>query len=122
MSADFQHINLEYLGQMTEGDQALERDMLNVLVKELQAEIPKMRGLQAAGSWRELAQVSHRLKTSLTYAGNPGLSRVNAEIETIAGQGTGVDKVPALLAALEAAVPGVIAELQTAITRLAKVG
>jgi len=118
MSADFQHINLTYLEQMTEGDRALERDMLNVLVKELQAEVPKMRGLQAAGRWRELAEVSHRLKTSLNYAGNAPLSKVNGDIEAIAAQGSGVERLPALLAELEGDLPAVVTELQAAIGRL----
>jgi len=118
MSAEFQHINLTYLEQMTEGDRALERDMLNVLVKELQTEIPKMRGLQAAARWKELAEVSHRLKTSLNYAGNAPLSNVNADIEAIASQGSGGERLPALLAELEAAIPAIVAELQAAIGRL----
>ena len=118
MSADFQHINLTYLEQMTEGDRALERDMLNVLVKELQTEVPKMRGLQAAGRWRELAEVSHRLKTSLNYAGNAPLSKVNGDIEAIAAQGSCVERLPALLAELEGDLPAVVTELQAAIGRL----
>lgn len=117
MSGEFQHINLEYLGQMTEGDRVLEREMLTVLVKELQTEIPKMRGLQAAGHWRELALVSHRLKTSLAYAGSAPLSKINAEIEGLAGQGADVERLPGLLAELEGAAPAVLAELQLAINR-----
>jgi len=119
MSAEFQHINLTYLEQMTEGDRMLEREMLTVLVKELQTEIPKLRALQVAGRWRELGEVSHRLKTSLAYAGDGALSKINAEIEALASAGAGVEKLPGLLDRLEAAAPAVVAELQTAIGSLA---
>lgn len=119
MNAGFQHINLEYLEQMTEGDRVLERDMLEVLVKELQAEISKMRALQAAGSWRELAEVSHRLKNSLAYAGNAAMTKTNGEIELIASRGQGVETLAGLLAGLEAALPPILAELRIAIGRLA---
>jgi HPt (histidine-containing phosphotransfer) domain-containing protein len=118
MSAGFQHINLEYLEKMTEGDRALERDMLKVLVKELQAEIPTMRALHAAGNWRELAEVSHRLKNSLAYAGNAAMTKTNGEIELIARRGQGVEKLPGLLAGLEAALPPILAELQAAAEQL----
>lgn len=120
MSAEFQHIDLEYLGKMTEGDRALERDMLNVLVKELQAEIPKMRALHAAGNWRELAEVSHRLKSSLAYAGNAAMTKTNGEIELIASRSQGVEKLPDLLAELEASLPPMLGELQVAAERLGK--
>jgi HPt (histidine-containing phosphotransfer) domain-containing protein len=122
MSGEFQHINLDYLGQMTEGDRALERDMLLVLVKELQIEIPKLRALGAEGRWRELAEVSHRLKTSLAYAGNDALSRINAEIEAIASRGDGAGELPGLFGGLESAVPDVIGELQAAVGRLSADG
>jgi HPt (histidine-containing phosphotransfer) domain-containing protein len=118
MSAEFVHINLEYLEHMTEGDRALERDMLNVLVKELQTEIPKMKTLHAAGSWRELAEVSHRLKTSLAYAGNAAMTKTNGEIELIASQGQDVETLAELLAGLEAVLPPILAELQAAAARL----
>jgi HPt (histidine-containing phosphotransfer) domain-containing protein len=118
MSAEFEHINLEYLEHMTEGDRALERDMLHVLVKELRVEIPKMRTLHGAAKWRELAEVSHRLKTSLAYAGSAALTKTNGEIELIASRGTGVETLGELLAGLEAALPPILAELQVAAARL----
>ena len=118
MSADFQHINLAYLEQMTEGDQALERDMLRVLVKELQIEVPRMRALHAAGSWRQLAEGSHRLKTSMAYAGNAAMTDTNGEIELLANRGGGGEQLAALLDRLEAALPPIIAELQAAAEQL----
>jgi HPt (histidine-containing phosphotransfer) domain-containing protein len=118
MSAEFEHINLEYLEHMTEGDRALERDMLHVLVKDLQTEIPKMRALHAAGNWRELAGVSHRLKSSLAYAGNAAMTKTNGEIELIASRGQGVETLATLLTDLEAALPPILAELQVAAARL----
>jgi HPt (histidine-containing phosphotransfer) domain-containing protein len=121
MSAEFQHIDLEYLEKMTEGDRALEREMLNVLVKELQTEIPKMRTLHAAGRWRELAEVSHRLKTSLAYAGNAAMTKTNGEIELIASRGQGGEALAELLAGLEAVLPPVLAELQAAAAGLGEV-
>jgi HPt (histidine-containing phosphotransfer) domain-containing protein len=118
MNAEFQHINLEYLQKMTEGDRALERDMLQVLVKELQTEVPKMRALHAARDWRPLAEVSHRLKSSLAYAGNADLTKINSEIELFADRGQDMAALPELLAGLERMLPAVLAELQAAAARL----
>ena len=118
MITEFHHIDLEYLEKMTEGDRTLERDMLNVLVRELQVEIPKMRTLHAAGAWRQLAEVSHRLKSSLAYAGNAAMTKTNGEIELIASRGQGVETLADLLAELEAALPPVLAELQVAAEQL----
>ena len=112
MSDGFQHIDLSYLDQITEGDRLLQRDLLETLLRELQAEIPRMRALHSAGKWRELSEVSHRLKSSLAFAGNPAMSGAAEAIEAIAGEGTEFDQLSDHLAALEAEQPRVLAELR----------
>ena len=114
MSVEFLHINLAYLEHMTEGDRALQQQTLLTLARELQTEIPKMRALLGTGSWRDLAEVSHRFKSSLAYVGNDRVTEVNSEIERLAQERIGFERLPGLLAELEAAQPLVLAELQAA--------
>jgi HPt (histidine-containing phosphotransfer) domain-containing protein len=114
VSVEFRHINLAYLEHVTEGDRVMQRDLLNLLVKELQADIPAMRAHLDGGRWQELVDVSHRLRSSLAFAGNERVTWVDAEIERLAGGGGEHARLPVLLGELEAALPNLILELQAA--------
>ena len=114
MSIEFRHINLAYLEHVTEGDRAMQRDLLNVLVRELQTDIPALRAHLDAGRWRELADLSHRLRSSLAFAGNERVTWVDTQIEHLAETEGNRGELPGLLAELEAAVPSLVAELQVA--------
>lgn len=119
MTGEFQHINLDYLTQMADGDRELQRDMLRMLIKALREEVPAMRGLGAAGDWHGLAEASHRFKTTIGFSGSEAMIAATAEIESIAAGGAGAEQIPGLLAALEAEQPHVLAELEAAMERLA---
>ncbi len=119
MSGDFRHINLAYLERVTEGDRAMQRELLDTLMRQLRTEIPVLRGLHDAARWKELADASHRLRGSLAFAGNERISGIATEIERLADEEGERSRVPGLLAELEAAVPGMLVELQAAAAAVA---
>ncbi len=114
VSGEFRHINLAYLERVSEGDRTMQRELLDTLMRQLRAEVPVLRGLHDAARWKELADASHRLRGSLAFAGNERISEIAADIERLAEEGGEHDRVPGLLAELEAAVPGMLVELQAA--------
>lgn len=118
MSGGFQHINLDYLTRMTDGDRDLQRDLLRTLMKAIRDELARMRELQAAGDWHGLGEVCHRFKTTIVFSGSETMAAANAAIESIAASGSDRERVPGLLAALEADQPRVLAELERALAGL----
>jgi HPt (histidine-containing phosphotransfer) domain-containing protein len=114
MNTGFKYIDLGYLVRSTDGDRALQKTMLGTLVRELPVELARLRTLLAAGDWNGLGMVSHRLRTTLAFAGNASMIDIVTEMERIAGDGAGRERLPELLAGLEALAPGVLRELQTA--------
>jgi HPt (histidine-containing phosphotransfer) domain-containing protein len=114
----FNFINLDYLETMTEGDTDMLRTMLDMIVGELQNEIPKMSAHFEAQDWEGLRQVSHKFKSTLGFVGNELMTEVNREIEEIARTSGQFDKVPALLQILAELQPDVVQELQTAMHSL----
>lgn len=118
MSGQFQHIDLAYLEHMTDGDRAFQGEMLQMLIKAVREEVPRMRRLFASGDWRQLTEVSHRFKTTIGFSSCQAMIDANAGIEAAAESGTGRERLPDLLASLEAAQPSVLAELEAAAAAL----
>lgn len=79
--AKFQHINLDYLNMMTDGDADMRSTMLLMISEEVPDELKKMNEAANSGDWQEVFQISHKMKTTLAFIGNDGLTNLNKEIE-----------------------------------------
>lgn len=91
---------------------------MRTLMKAIREELARMRELQVAGDWRGLGEVCHRFKTTIGFSGCETMALANSAIESIALSGLDREKLPGLLADLEAEQPRVIAELETALAGL----
>ncbi|MEL6923177.1 MAG: Hpt domain-containing protein [Bacteroidota bacterium] len=108
-----QHINLNYLEMMADGDDSMKVVMLEMLLEELPVEVAKMRELTDAGNWSELTSVSHKMKSTLAYVGNDAMTEANKEIELITKDGGDYSKVPGLMDTVETQFNNVLPELKT---------
>ncbi len=118
MSSNFQFINLDYLDLMSDGDEDMKQTMIEMLLEEIPEEMDKMQALNEEGNWKELREVSHKMKSTLSFVGNPSMTAANQQIEDIAKVGEGTDAIPALLATLLDLYPKVLEELKTVETAI----
>ena len=108
----YQYISLDYLNLMTDGDDDMKKVMLDMLFEELPTEMEKINALVASQDWEELKQVTHKMKSTLSFIGNDLLTESNREVEYIAKTQTNVYKLPELLAILNKFTPKVLIELK----------
>lgn len=108
-----QHINLDYLDMMTDGDGEMRDTMLGMLMDELPAEVSKMRPLLTDSNWGELREVSHKLKSTLAFIGNDVMTEANKEIELLTKNGqASFQRIASLLTIIEDQLSGVLDELR----------
>jgi HPt (histidine-containing phosphotransfer) domain-containing protein len=112
---NFANINLEYLETMTDSDSEMMKTMLEMLLVEIPEELQKMKAALDASDWYELFQLSHKMKTTLSFIGNSTMIEINKVLEDNTRHKTDLPAVPTLVRTLtELAQPALI-DLQTAL-------
>lgn len=114
----YNHINLDYLDMMSDGDLEMKKVMLDMLFEELPQEITKMRELTDISDWGELKNVSHKMKSTLSFIGCEAMTTSNTEIEAICKDGGDTSQVPTLMTVIENNLEPVIAELKVEYAKL----
>lgn len=112
MSTNFQFINLDYLDLMSDGDEDMKQTMIEMLLEEIPEEMEKMRNCHEEQDWKELREVSHKMKSTLSFVGNAEMTAANQQVEDIAKVGEGTEALPALLATIFDIYPKALEELK----------
>ena len=108
----FNYIQLDYLETMTDGDAEMLQTMLEMLITEIPDEIGKMQDCVAAKDWQELFQVSHKMKTTLSFVGNQDMINTNKTLEHCSRYEISIEEIPAMVQKLADLTPKVIEELR----------
>ena len=108
----YNHINLDYLELMADGDASMKKIMLDMLLDELPVELTKMRELTNMKNWEELGNVSHKMKSTLAYVGNDQMTVANKTVEQFCKKMDNLDEIEALVLSLEETYQQVLPELQ----------
>lgn len=111
-------INLEYLELMADGDQDMKVTMLDMLLTEMPEELEKMGNELAAQDWESLGSTSHKMKSTLSFVGNPQMTEANKSIETICKSGTDLGQLAGQLATLKEMAPKVLEAIRQEVARL----
>ena len=114
----YRHINLEYLDLMADGDDSMKQVILGMLITELPEEITKMKGLIQNQSWTELSNVSHKLKSTLSYVGNEEMTLTNKAIEKFSKNQISLDEIGSLYTVLKEHLPSVVNELEAELEKV----
>lgn len=114
----YSFINLSYLEMMADGDDSMKKVMLEMLLDELPGELEKMKQHCEQKNWTELGSVSHKMKSTLAFVGNDAMTNSNRDIEAICKDGTGFEKIPALLVDLTMPAPNALEELRKEFDRV----
>lgn len=108
----YNYIQLDYLETMTDGDADMMQTMLEMLIFEIPDEIGKMKESLAAKDWQELFQISHKMKTTLSFVGNESIINANKTLEHCARHETSLEEIPALVAQIDELGAKIVEELQ----------
>ena len=76
-------VNFTYLDQMSGGDSASRRELLQMLINELKTFPRQMSACLQSGDWDGLQKKSHHFKSTLSFAGYAELIRTNKELEQL---------------------------------------
>jgi len=95
-------IRLDYLEMMAGGEAETRRELMDMLMADLQSYPARMIKSYQAGQWPELHRLSHYLKTTLPYAGNDRLTETNRRLERILKEEEEYSEVPQLLKQIQA--------------------
>lgn len=114
----YQHINLEYMEMMSDGDDSMKKIMLEMLLEELPQEIEKLEQLCQTSDWSETSAVSHKLKSTLAFVGNDEMTNANKNIEAFAKNPDQVNEISGLIQTLKSLYPQVLVELNKELDRL----
>jgi HPt (histidine-containing phosphotransfer) domain-containing protein len=112
-----QSTDLSYLQMMCDGDTEMQKTMIEMLLVELPQEIELMQSMAKHQDWRELAEVSHKMKSTLTYIGNANMTATNKEIEHLCKTSFDEFRIYEMLAALQADMKKVMEDLRSELAK-----
>ena len=112
MGTDFQFINLSYLDLMSDGDEEMKLTMIEMLLSEIPEEMEKLQTSYDEKNWVQLREVSHKMKSTLSFVGNEAMTEANKRIEDIAKSVSGLEELPDLLDKLMDIYPKALNELK----------
>jgi len=112
MNKVYEHINLEYLDMMADGDNEMKKVMLGMLFEEMPLELEKMQNECATEQWEELSSTCHKMKSTLSFVGNDSMTNANKTLEVMAKAATETESFPDLVQTLVDMWPKVKVELQ----------
>ncbi len=115
----YKYINLEYLELMADGDPEMKTVMLDMLVTELPEELVKMRKEFDEQAWEVLGSTSHKMKSTLSFVGNPKMTEANKEIESICKAMDNPSQIGAMIESMEELVPSILAEIKQEVANMA---
>ncbi len=113
----YNYIDLSYLESISGGDAETENTILQMLLTDMEQLCPMLRTHFEAKQMEELEKVSHKLKTSLAFSGNPEIMKSNDEVLELARTQIELDRLPALITKLEELTPLIIRELHQVLAR-----
>ena len=108
----YHYIQLDYLETMTEGDADMLQTMLEMLIVEIPEEIEKMQNCVTSKDWKELFELSHKMKTTLSFVGNLDMINTNKTLEHCSRHEESIEEIPAMVQKLADLMPHIIEELQ----------
>lgn len=118
-NSTYEFINLEYLELMADGDPEMKVVMLDMLITELPEELAKMRREFDEQAWEILGSTSHKMKSTLSFVGNPQMTGANKDIESICKEGENLTQIGDMIKAMEELVPSILVEIKQEVANIA---
>lgn len=94
--------DMAYITKMSAGDEATEKQLLEILIDQLKNDLPKATHLLVGENWDELARFCHHFKSTIAFTGNNNLNKANLQLWDIAKkQGKSLVKPEQILTSMQ---------------------
>jgi HPt (histidine-containing phosphotransfer) domain-containing protein len=104
--------NLDYLENISEGDQEFVKDMIQTFIINVPEDLDKIKSWVKNKNWQKVGEDSHRFASSLLFLGLDNLKRIANTIEELGIKQSDVNQIPDLLDQLEKGCYQIIGELK----------
>lgn len=114
----YQHINLNYLRELSDGDHEFMRDMIQTFLDNVPSYIHDFRRLKINQDHSGMQGFAHKMKATFLFMGIEALSKDSANIESQCKQGNNQEEIEKLLNKMEPQFISVVRELQDALKNI----
>lgn len=114
----YQHIDLNYLNDLSLGSKDFMEDLIVSFIKTTPDSISKMQECLAAKDYQQIGGIAHKLKTSFSFMGMNSMVEVSKLLQEYGLNNKELDKIPALINEVVMEYPLAEAELKQELTQL----
>lgn len=111
-------IDLEYLEQLSEGDDDFTISMLSYFLENTPGVIQDMKQMYKDSNWKNLRNVAHKFKPQLTFMGVKSIFQDVENIEQSASKVTNTQQIPALIEKAEQVCNRAMEEIRAELEKL----
>jgi PAS domain S-box-containing protein len=111
-------IDLDYLEQLSEGDDDFSISMLSYFLDNTPIVMQEMRDFFEAKDWKALRNVAHKFKPQLTFMGIKSVFQDVENIEQLSANVTQTDRIPVLIDKVDSVCKKAIEELKVELEKL----
>lgn len=94
-------IDLEYLTNITGGDNEIMAEMMQLLLEETPKHLNNIKSFQENEQWTELGAEAHKIKPMLLYVGLSDLHEAAQQLEANGKKAENLDEIPELIETIE---------------------
>ena len=110
--SNYKFIDLSYLNVVAGDDLKTRATLLDLVAKEILDIIPQLSALYSGKAWGAIKDHVHRMRTTLTFAGNADMSTANSQIWKALVEMEAPESIGSMIHTLEANYQQVARELQ----------
>ncbi len=111
-------INLDYLTNITGGDNAIMAEMIELLLEETPKHLQNIRDYMENEQWAKLGAEAHKIKPMFLYVGLTDLHDAAKDLETHGKNAQNINVIPNLINTIEVGFRNVQDELQEKVLEL----
>lgn len=111
-------INLNYLESMTDGDNEVMIEMIQLLIEETPKHLDSIKKAQDEKNWMQLRSEAHKIKPMMLYVGLDDLNEACQQLEENAKNGEASEANSELIEKLENGFDEVVDDLKAKIAEL----
>ena len=111
--------DISYIKKMSVGDEATQKQLLQILIDELKTDLPRATRLLANKDWDGLARFCHHFKSTIAFTGNNAMVSANLKLWDIAkNQGKSPAKPEQILKSMQQLAKRIEKEAQAVLKKM----